>query len=57
MHAMLSAIYEDSERQLGGSKLTGISTGKRKLRTEDMAKEEMDEGETSLSVEIGAGQD
>ena len=30
VHAMLSAIYEDRQRQLGGSEMTGISTGKRK---------------------------
>ncbi|KAA0031735.1 ty3-gypsy retrotransposon protein [Cucumis melo var. makuwa] len=54
VHAMLSAIYEDRQRQLGGLKMTGISTGKRKLRNEDTAEEEGEEGETSLSVETGA---
>jgi len=54
VHAMLSAIYEDRQRQLGGLKMTGISTGKRKLRNEDTAEEEGEEGETSLSGETGA---
>ncbi|KAA0045703.1 ty3-gypsy retrotransposon protein [Cucumis melo var. makuwa] len=56
MHAMLSVIYEDRQRQTGGSKLTGISTGKRKVRNEEVTEEEGEEGETSLSVETEAGQ-
>ncbi|TYK01506.1 gypsy/ty3 element polyprotein [Cucumis melo var. makuwa] len=32
MHTMLTAMYEDRQRQLGGSELTEISTGKRKDR-------------------------
>ncbi|TYK05776.1 ty3-gypsy retrotransposon protein [Cucumis melo var. makuwa] len=57
MHAMLTAMYEDHQRQLGGSKLTGVSTGKRKVRTEEVVEEEADEAETSMSIETGAGQD
>ncbi|KAA0054264.1 putative mitochondrial protein [Cucumis melo var. makuwa] len=57
VHVMLSAIYEDRQRQLRGLEMTGISTGKRKFRNEDTTKEEVEEGETSLSMETGAGQD
>ena len=54
VHAMLSAIYKDRQRQLGGSEMTEISIGKRKLRNEDTTEEEGEEGETSLSGETGA---
>ncbi|KAA0047598.1 gypsy/ty3 element polyprotein [Cucumis melo var. makuwa] len=57
MHAMLTAMYQDHQRQLGGSKLTGIRTGKRKVRTEEVVEKEMDDREMSLSMETGAGQD
>ncbi|KAA0057084.1 ty3-gypsy retrotransposon protein [Cucumis melo var. makuwa] len=57
VHAMLSVIYEDRQRQAGGSELTGISTGKRKIRNEEVTEEEGEECETSLSVETGAGQE
>ncbi|KAA0051937.1 gypsy/ty3 element polyprotein [Cucumis melo var. makuwa] len=56
MHVMLTTMYGDCQRQLGGSELTGISTGKRKVRTE-VVEEDADEGETSMSIETGAGQD
>ncbi|KAA0062470.1 Ty3/gypsy retrotransposon protein [Cucumis melo var. makuwa] len=47
MHAMLTEMYEDRQRQPGGSELTGVSTGKRKIRTEDLVEGD-EEGETSL---------
>uniref|UniRef100_A0A9I9E4B7 Gypsy/ty3 element polyprotein n=1 Tax=Cucumis melo TaxID=3656 RepID=A0A9I9E4B7_CUCME len=56
MHAMLTEMYEDRQRQPGSSELTGVSTGKRKMRTEDVVDGD-EEGETSLSLEPGAGQD
>ena len=56
MHAMLTEMYEDRQRHQGGSKLTGVSIGKRKLRTDDITKGN-EEGETSLSLKTGAGQD
>ena len=59
MHAMLTAMYEDCHRQTEGSELTGINTGKRKIRTEEIFKGEGDgeEGETSISVDTGVRQD
>ncbi|KAA0037088.1 ty3-gypsy retrotransposon protein [Cucumis melo var. makuwa] len=55
--AEIEAIkQEDHQRQLGGSEMTRISTGKRKLRNEDTAEEEGEEGETSLSVEGEEGE-
>ncbi|TYK05726.1 ty3-gypsy retrotransposon protein [Cucumis melo var. makuwa] len=57
MHAMLSVIYEDRQRQTRESELTGISTEKRKVRNEEGTQEEGEEGETSLSVETGGGQE
>ncbi|KAA0034006.1 ty3-gypsy retrotransposon protein [Cucumis melo var. makuwa] len=54
---MLSAIYEDRQRQAGRSKIIETNTRKRKLRNEETVEEEGEEGETSLSVETGAGQD
>ncbi|KAA0060330.1 gypsy/ty3 element polyprotein [Cucumis melo var. makuwa] len=56
MHAMLTEMYEDRQRQPGGSKLIRVSTGKRKIQTEDLVKGD-EEGETSLTLETGAGQD
>ncbi|KAL0545922.1 hypothetical protein IC582_015819 [Cucumis melo] len=56
MHAMLTEMYEDRQRQPGSSELTGVSTGKRKMRTEDVVDGD-EEGETSLSLEPGTGQD
>ncbi|KAA0054103.1 gypsy/ty3 element polyprotein [Cucumis melo var. makuwa] len=57
MHTMLTAMYEDHQRQLGGLKLTEISMRKRKVRIEDVVEEEADEGETSMSIETGVGHD
>ncbi|KAA0037917.1 ty3-gypsy retrotransposon protein [Cucumis melo var. makuwa] len=56
MQAMLSVMYEDHQRLTEGSELTGVSTGKRKVRNEEGPQEEGEEGETSLSVETGGGQ-
>ena len=49
-------MYADRQRHQEGSKLTGVSTGKRKLRMEDIIEGD-EEGETSLSLETGVGQD
>ena len=59
MHVMLMAMYEDRQRQPGGSELTGINTGKRKIRIEQISEGEVDsgEGDTSMSVDTEAGQD
>ncbi|KAA0034358.1 gypsy/ty3 element polyprotein [Cucumis melo var. makuwa] len=56
MHAMLTEMYEDRQRQPGEFELTEVSSGKRKIRTEDLV-EGGEEGKTSLSLETGAGQD
>ena len=56
MHAMLTEMYAERQRQQEGSELIGVSIGKRKLRPDDITDGD-EEGETSLSLETGAGQD
>ena len=56
MHAMLTEMYAERQRQQEGSELTGVSIGKRKLRPDDITEGD-EEGETSLSLETGVGQD
>ncbi|KAA0056800.1 gypsy/ty3 element polyprotein [Cucumis melo var. makuwa] len=57
LEAEIEAIKQDHQRLTGGSELTGVSTGKRKVRNEEGPQEEGEEGETSLSVETGGGQE
>ena len=56
MHAMLTEMCAKCQRHQEGSELTRVSIGKRKLRPDDIMEGD-EEGETSLSLETGAGQD
>ena len=56
MHTMLIEMYAERQRDQEGSELTGVSTGKRKLRPDDIIEGD-EEGEMSLSLETGVGQD
>ena len=55
---MLSEMYEDQQRLQTTLEITGVSTGKRRMRIEDEDSEtkEPEEGESSQLQEGAAGQ-